>query len=263
MSLERRVVSVHIEKTAGTSVQDLLESALGKDRVLVYNPIDDTLARAADLKARRTSAVHDLLRAQIANTPLAFIINRAYLLLSTNILKPKTIHVFEMPDDFSAVHGHFVADRFDLHISDPVSVVVIRDPLERMRSQYAHWRRTRGVTQWRVRIPFRPSLTFEEYALLPELRNYQSQALGKKNLGDFAVVGITDELDVFADKLIECIRREGLMPVGCDRGFKAKRLNRTPDAREPIQGYGPAFISRFYDLHEKDYELYESAKKLA
>lgn len=261
--MERRIVSVHIEKTAGTSVQDFLESTLGKDKVLVYNPLDDTVSRAVDLKVQRTHPAHDLLRLGITRTPLAYIVNRAYLLLSYNVLKSKAIQIAEMPDDFSAIHGHFVADRFDRQIANPISVIVIRDPLERMRSQYAHWRRTKGATQWRVRVPFSQHLSFEDYAFLPELRNYQTQALADKTLGDFAVVGVADDLDTYIGRMIDCMQREGLMPANKNKTFKTKWLNRSPGVERSAQEYSCEFLRRFYDLHEEDFKLYESARRLA
>jgi hypothetical protein len=38
MSKERRVVSVHIEKTGGTSIEKFYKALFGPDRVLLYAP---------------------------------------------------------------------------------------------------------------------------------------------------------------------------------------------------------------------------------
>ncbi len=261
MPVESRVLSVHIEKTAGTSIQDLLESVLGKNRVLIYDPIRDTLTRSADLKVQRTNRVHDALRLRIANTPLAPLINKAYQVLIDGVLKPKVIQVTNLPDNFAAIHGHFAANRFDQLITNPISAVVIRDPLERMESQYTHWQRTKGITEWRVRIPFDSALTFEDYALLPQLQNYQTQALGGKDLHAFAVVGVTNELDAFAQKLIRCLQNSGFVSRKEMGRHQVKWLNRTPQFRQSSPTYEHDFLRRFQQFHEKDYLLYEQAQE--
>ncbi len=259
MQIESRLLSVHIEKTAGTSVQDLLESVLGKDKVLIYNPIADTLTRASDLRVQRTNPVHDALRLKIASSPLAPIINKTYRLLAYGMLKTKIIEISNLPGDFLAIHGHFAANRFDKQLVNPLATVVVRDPLERMESQYVHWQRTKGVTEWRVRIPFDPSITFERYALLSELQNYQTQALGGKNLDSFTVVGVTEELDTFAQELLNCLQSARLASPKQDFGIK--RLNRTPNFRQSPPIYEQDFLRQFKRQHEADYLLYEQAKR--
>ena len=257
--IESRLLSVHIEKTAGTSIQDLLETILGKDRVLIYNPIADTLTRACDLRVQRTNTVHDILRLRVANTALAPIINYAYRWLTTSVLKPKTVPISNLPNNFSAIHGNFAANRFDSQIAHSLLAVVFRDPLERMESQFIHWQRTKGIAEWRVRVPYDSTLEFEHYALLPQLQNFQSQALGGKDLDAFAIVGITKNLDTFSLELIRALEQNRLARHSSSE-YHVKRLNVTPQ-RQQGENHGASFLKQFREFHEQDYLLYERAKK--
>ena len=163
-----------------------------------------------------------------------------------------------VPSDIAIVHGHFAANRFDTMLPDAIRTVVIRDPLRRMHSQYDHWRRAKGRNQWRVIIPYDPAMTFEDYAMLPAMRNYQVNALAGRELASFSLVGVTERLDAYTQALYAFFSAENHVssktpPTG------VKNLNK----RKKNHTITNDFEKAFYAYHKDDYDLYEQAKKIA
>lgn len=77
---------------------------------------------------------------------------------------------------------------------------VVREPLERMKSHYEYWYRNSGLDRFGVVIPFESSMSFETFALLPQLSNYQTRALGI-DPSRFRLIGTTESLDAYMEEL--------------------------------------------------------------
>jgi hypothetical protein len=249
---ERILQNVHIEKTVGTAMSKFFEATLGRDHVAYYDPTTDSLTRSSDLLLPVSSKVVDMFKLRFQ--PFWPTLKRLWI-----ERQPEKRTTQEIPDGIMVVHGHFQADRFDSVVTDPLRAVLVRDPLARMRSQYDHWKATKGLAEWRVRTPYDPSLSFEQYAMLPQLQNYQTQALAGKDLSEFAVVGVTERLEAYSSALLQTFVDEEFCPMPTGEiaiGFTnrtPRRLRHIPDIMDE------AFVQDFRQFHSKDYDLYREA----
>ncbi|MCR4264161.1 MAG: sulfotransferase family 2 domain-containing protein [Candidatus Roizmanbacteria bacterium] len=264
MQSAEKHVSVHIEKTAGTSLTRLYMDLYGARNVLIYNPVSDTVARSDRVANIRTKPIFEKIK-QLA-------ITRPFLpLISTLLirLRDKTVlrHPADnLPDDFTAVHGHFLSRRFDDQITDSLHTVVLRHPLDRMISHYAHWKRAKGVPLFRRNIPFADRVTFEEFAFREEFQNYETQALDGKGLESFDVVGTTEHIDMFGAHILSALQERGFLhqtPGEHEYTIPHLYKNPQPTTLEALGIDKPGmFEEEFQRYHFLDYENYDVACSL-
>lgn len=204
---ERKHISLHIEKNGGTSLTKYYMDSYGPGNVLIYNPVDDNLTRSYDSANIRTKAIFEQVKQLTVVKPLLPYIS--FLLINYRKMKVKSIPANSLPDDFLVIHGHFLADKFDEQIPDALKTVVIRHPLDRMLSHYAHWKRTKGVPLFRKNIPYSNEVTFGDFAFNDVFQNYQTQALAGNKLQRFDVVGVTEHLDKFCHQITNMTTNAG------------------------------------------------------
>lgn len=251
------LVSVHIEKTAGTSLQEYFIRLFGADRVLQYLPLSKELARNSDLRFQPTNMVVDLLKCTLNQSKIRSIFAQLYSSLNSEVLNPKIFKIEDLPNlDYAVLHGHFVADQFINQVKNPLYAVILKEPLSRMFSHYTNWYRAKGQSPWRFMLDFDPSLTFEDFALLPQMQNYQVQALGAIDITAFTFVGATEKLNNYLVSVNQGLKEYGVLPEDTELGF-FRWLNRTP--RKPIYDLDLNFREKFKQFHALDYDLYEYA----
>ncbi|MFH2085169.1 MAG: hypothetical protein ABII21_00025, partial [bacterium] len=134
-----------------------------------------------------TNPMIDWVRVNSGYSPLVPILQK--LVLSYVRQSSLNYGVKSIPEETMVIHGHFSADKFDYLLPTPIQSVVIGDPWKRMVSLYRQWHKVRGQSNHRVVIPFDENMSFEEFATLPELNNYQTKTLAGKDLTSFAAVG--------------------------------------------------------------------------
>lgn len=251
MSHRRVIINTHIEKTAGTSLLQFFQDTLGKEHVAFYDPITDSLIRVSDLLVSPANSLVDKL--QLKSYAFWPILKKTFFFIRT----PKRTKDV-VPESVVLVHGHFLANRFDKIVTKPIRTVVIREPLARMYSQYDHWKRAKGRNQWRVMIPYDDTMTFETFALLPQLQDYQTQALAGKKLSEFAIVGVTERMDLFTKSLTKLFIRHGLLEKKMKKESVQKR-----NPRKNNYKVSKTFSKKFEAFHKRDYLLYKQAKELA
>jgi hypothetical protein len=256
--MERFVhVSTHIEKTAGTSLQEFYTRYYGPKNVYIYSTDTDSLICADRLLMKaRISPIVDKVRSlskQLGLTSLAhtFVIGRLNNQNSDKGLPG-------LPANCSLIHGHFVADRFDDIVQKPYRSVVLRDPLERMISHYKYWKEVQGVTNHRIDIPFDCHMSFMDFQSVKCLQNFQSSALGSLSINDFDLVGVTQNLPDFVNKFVKRCPIQGWMTTE-----DLRKLNSSPRKTDYNQfGIDGNFIKKFKSQNELDYMNYDRALEM-
>jgi len=158
------IVSVHIPKTAGTSLRVGLERALGS-RLLLDNE-DRPLARGPEHDARRARSA-----AEVRADPDRLV------------------------RDYDAVHGHFVASKY-LPLGERAQFAVfLRDPVSRTLSQYRHWRRDPNAPNPIAARICDGAVGPADLAEMPEYRHIYADFLGGIDLARFAFVGLSEHYD--------------------------------------------------------------------
>lgn len=256
---------VHIPKTAGTSVRSAIEHNVGPEGVYIYSPQVDRLVPSSSNLLPQTSNMIEAVRWGITNPLLGPLLLRVYPLIDS-INKGrirKRYPNLEIPDKAKVIFGHFSANKFDeLLTHEPIRGVIIRDPLERMRSHYDHWKRNKGKADWGIDVQYDSNMTFEQFALLSQLQNYQTQALAGMDIHTFDVVGITEDTEEFIQTFLGRLRQEGLINSE-QTEIHQRRLNTTsPRRKTPTQNLDQKFLELFRQFHSEDYDLYEKAKEI-
>lgn len=200
MNTEMRILSVHIEKTAGTSLIDYWATQLFKpDSVYVYKPLSNTFICYADMKNTSGGSLKHALRRMLIHTPVYPIIHR-YV-----VNKEKMIE--NVPSDmigsrqYRVLHGHFSINQFKNMFVSHFSTIVIREPLQRTISHFQHWKDAKGTMNQREQIPYDPRMTFRDFAFLDSVINWQTRALENKSLSSFNLVGVTERMENFQRQL--------------------------------------------------------------
>lgn len=257
---------VHIEKTAGTMVRAAIEKNVDIETMYIYSPNADRFTACSENLQPQTSQAIERIREIIANPVLGPIVMKFYPFVDALNRKKmfKLSPELEIPENARVLFGHFTARQFDpMLTNEPVRAVMLRDPLERMKSHYSHWLRNRGHADWRVLVPYQPGMSFEDFAFLPVLQNYQDQAIDGVDLGEFELVGVTEDTETFIVKMLRKLKTEGIT-VSDTLVIPNKRLNVTPpELKMNSSNFGDEFIRMFADFHARDYDLYSHAKFLA
>ncbi|RLD06804.1 MAG: hypothetical protein DRI56_07540 [Chloroflexota bacterium] len=249
-------LSIHIERTGGTSLLAELQKFYGIDRIMVYSADRDKIIRMNHIIISPANESLTKIKAFLEHTKIiAFI----YQLYASFLKKSDDVLPWhdpeDVPDNVDAIQGHFTPDRFAKLLPTSFVSVVLRDPLERIISQYLHWRRAGGNMGFRVEVPYNPKMTFEEYAFRDEFTNFQTRALGSMKLEDFDLVGITPRLNNFVARIIG---------KSDEKDFHATQMNyigQKPKYED--LGITPETIERFKRINDEDYKTYQKAIELA
>jgi hypothetical protein len=255
--MERPIISTHIAKAAGTSLEKFWYDAFGCDNVLVWNPSREKLLRASDASMVniRTSYLGNFLRefgGKCGITPIAHRLVIRVMGKNEKGFEPEDLK----HQSFSVIHGHFPANHFDKHLTVPTfSTIVLRDPLSRAVSHYEYMRRTDNKLNHWPQIPNEHIGSFADFIRIPQVINYQFQYLGGKSLSDFDLVGITENMKQFICQLVNTFK---LNPNLC-----LPNLNRNPNSsKDSLAKIGERIKADFRRLNDVDYALYNNALSL-
>jgi hypothetical protein len=252
MKPKRIHLSIHIERTGGTTLMGALETLYGAEHVLLYKAGKDKFIRMSDVPV--LSPAHPLLN-KIKNafegTPVLHFFYTIYIkfVQRSDKLLP-WIDLDAIPEDIAALHGHFELDQVESRFENPYTTVILREPLERMVSQFLHWRKTGGRPGWRVSVPFDEKITFEQYAFRSEFANYQTRALGGKSVAEIDLVGITPYTNAFIKALLGKKNKRAKI-------ISVNQLMHKPGYRK--LGITQQMVERFRDVNALDYRNYELA----
>lgn len=259
-------IYTHIEKTAGTSVRKRLESTIGTANLYLYSCCTKQFVQAKYGRPE-TSALLDKVRLGLAYP----ILQPIYMRIYSKAFDCATRRISEhgsasIPREASVVFGHFRADQFDpdIRCRPTVRAVTIREPLSRLRSHYDHWKRTRGKSDWSIQIPYDSAMSFESFAMLPQLRNFQMRALGKMSIRDFDVIGITENIEESVAYFFRLLLQEQILSFLSPKAFQLAYYNRTPQSRRTDTAFISAnTLASLRKFHSDDYDLYAEARELS
>jgi hypothetical protein len=149
----------------------------------------------------------------------------------------------------SIIHGHFTAAKYVCRFPNAVYVTWLRDPVERVASNYFYWQR--------VHLPNDPlweqvvgqKLDLEQFAQLPFARDVQYKHLAPLEVERFDFVGITEEYD----RGLELFRRL----ICPDARFDAVAVcNSNPNRSRKFYDLDPELRKKILKLNERDVHVY-------
>lgn len=244
------LLNTHIEKAAGTSLLQFIGSrAFAPQETFIYRPLTDTFNRFDELQAVPESRAKKLIKRLLIQTSV-FPYIKEYLPTRKNTFTHySSDYVFSL--DRAAKHGHFIASKFDQAITKPhFRTIVLRDPLERMKSHFRYLKTIIGPINQRTAIRIDPKMTFRDFAFDTRLINWQSQAVAGKRLADFDLVGISEKLSLFE---YELGRRLCISDTSTQ--LSVAHLNASMYYLNDVQT-DSKFESYFKATHAEDYQLY-------
>lgn len=204
--MRRDVVFVHIPKTAGTSLRVMLERAAEGHTIL------RDYGKARETTPELYALVHE--KGDVASFRETFGRGKKGIVLS----------------------GHFPAHRYWDFFNAESFVTFLRDPIDRVISEYNHFVNHHGWTQ-----------DFEAFATAPQFRNSMARHLAGVELDAFGHVGLTEEFERDLPRLCAFLGTE--LPL--------QRRNRGDYSALPLPAGHRRTIA---ELNQDDIALYERVR---
>jgi hypothetical protein len=217
------ILSIHVPKAAGNSFRALMHGEFGDRLMLDYG--DWAGFDVPEANARRA--------------------------IRTQEMRSRRD---ELLQNYDAIHGHFIADKYARAISDRgFRRILSATPINRPYR----------ITGFSCVIPQREhpeekllhdaKMTLHDYLAWDAFRNQQSQYLGSVSIDDFAMVGLSEEfyrsVDLF-NSIFGCnLRGHSFLNVNPDHQGRTYAIDH--DVRKAVEKYRPA-----------DVELYRRAKEI-
>ncbi len=229
------------------SLQNLYEQQYQGEEMLWYSTRDKLFA-PFDIKTANYTKDWQLQAYAFAARYIP-VIRKMMVRERTRRRKAQQVPLAQIAKRSKVIIGHFAAaEVMDVLPPDRHEYrTVVREPLARMISHYNYWRVHKGDVGHRVVPAYDPNMSFEEFALLPELRNYQLQAIGDPVI--FQHIGTTDKLGEFA-------LATGLVA-------DARQVPSVNHFSGEVGKLSADFMNAFEEAHAKDIELYHRMSKMS
>jgi hypothetical protein len=151
-------------------------------------------------------------------------------------------------------HGHFLAAKYKVYLKkkDACFITWLRNPIERLASQYHYWKRTyqpdKSLRLHKKMIE--ENWSFEEFCFSEEMRNLYSKFLLKFNKEDFDFIGIVEHFEEDFEYLAKEILKID--------NPKLPSLNKNPKSTKSYFEDND-LKQKLMDFHKKDFEIYNYA----
>ena len=225
------LISVHIPKTAGSSFREYLRLSCPENLILDYgDPI----------------YIPDIAR-------------NAFVTLSRAWNKIQN-HQLSRPDHANKIiHGHFITYKYASirNNTDTKYITWLRDPIERIISQYYFWYRhytpeTRSPLHKKI---VEENWSLEKFCLSQQLQNIYAKFFWKFPIDHFSFIGITEcydtDLQYFANRFLN------------DQTPTIIYGNENPNKKaDYIDSLEPQLIKKIRAFHAEDFKIYETALRL-
>jgi hypothetical protein len=160
------------------------------------------------------------------------------------------------------IHGHFRAETYLAMFPEGLGITWVRDPVERILSQYYYWQRRphRGHTVCNLLI--RNKLGPVEFAEIEVMRNLQCRYFNTKGVQDFGFVGVTEQFDACLDGFYRFVGVQRKHSEARKMNGEARNTNphKSTNSRYEVD---PAIRARIAALNSRDYKLYDQAVEQA
>lgn len=148
------IISIHIPKTAGTTLSTIYDRAFNRRVFYDYTGYENA------------SGVSEAIKSNVG-----FILSQ-----------------------FAVMHGHFFASKYADVFPSAKYVSVLRHPVERIISQYIHELNEDSSTAWYHSSVSSGELDIVDFAGLPEIRNTMTTHLAGRDLKDFHLLMLTERM---------------------------------------------------------------------
>ncbi|HEY7002114.1 MAG TPA: sulfotransferase family 2 domain-containing protein [Candidatus Udaeobacter sp.] len=218
LSNKNLIISIHIPKTGGTTFVEALRKCAQEVFYLDYGA--EPLAPTALFR-----------RGELMTAPFESIISDLELLPGRSV-----------------IHGHFPVKKYRDLFPNAVYVTWLRDPVERVISNYLYWQRSDipGDRRWEQVTTHNMSL--EQFAELEFARNLQEAFLSSLAVEQFDFIGITEEFD----RSLELFRRLFCPDIRLDATIQ----NDNPNRRGKFYDMDSEVRKKIRLLNERDVHLY-------
>lgn len=212
------IVSVHIRKSGGSSFRQELKDYYGDKLLLDYG--DEIGSSVLSSKYKRLKS-------------------KVMLFQNRQIISKQ----------YDIVHGHFFADKYDLLDINLQLVTFLRNPIQRVLSNYYYLKRNPYRKHPDAEPIHRKKLSLEEYIMHKDARNLQAQFLNGKKLSDFTFIGITERYE-------ESIK---LFNRVFSTNLKSQYMENVNPKKDKEYDITPDLLKLIITYNELDYELYQNA----
>jgi hypothetical protein len=157
-----------------------------------------------------------------------------------------------VPAGAQCIHGHFFADAFDDLFPTRELISWVRDPVQRVVSNYHHFLRSPDMRDDCCRALYERKLSLMDFAQLDWMRNETSRYFAGKSLDQFRFVGV-------AERFSESLHVFGEL-FGWPSGLPAPRENVNPARTAPDYRLSRRDYTQLLELNATDAALYVAAE---
>ncbi|HEY4989548.1 MAG TPA: hypothetical protein VII09_07065 [Opitutaceae bacterium] len=156
-----------------------------------------------------------------------------------------------VPPGTTFIHGHFLADAFDDIVPERRLVTWVRNPVERVASNYHHFLRSPDMRDDCCRILHERNLTLREFADLEWMQNMSTRYQANKSVDDFEFIGIAERFQESMDLFCWMYGFRDPRPL--------PRANINPDRKADQYDLPPEVAAHIRDRNLSDLGWYQRA----
>jgi len=161
---------------------------------------------------------------------------------------------------YTVIHGHYPLSKYIARFKNPTIVTWMRDPVERVASEYFYYKRRNFPTNPLWVKTINQNLTLEQFSALAETRNMQSRYMDAIATEEFDFIGIAEMFDdsmrIFSRRIFHIPMSEGVMcNVNAKRNGKMYALDE--DVRKSILSNNIADYAKYQKALELHYSCHD------
>jgi Sulfotransferase family len=156
-----------------------------------------------------------------------------------------------VPAGTTIIHGHFIADSFDDLFPGSQLLTWVRDPVERVVSNYFHFLRSPDMRDTTCQALHERKLDLRGFADLDWMQNLATRYLANKPVDAFQFVGISERFSASMEQFSQIF---GLRPESCH-----PQVNTNPERRTARYQISPDDRAYIRERNAADDQWYREA----